>query len=141
MWDRYLLWYVARDCDRPGWNCAHNLIFLRFDSCGPISICRESWWQKAPDGLPYHIQIQANLLPGAEKEPADVLEKAIESLPFGDPNEAERQMREFRHWLDSEALRREEAFYAGQAQANSMSYASAALEDVQTQLNRLNETV
>ena len=126
--------------DLPGWNCIYDDIFLRFHGESRWTLCRHGIWREAPSGLPYRVFIEMKLLPGMEKETHEALCEAIESLPWGDPNQADQSTQVLRNWMDADYLHRQEEFYAPQVQANPMSYASSALSEVQTQL-RLLETI
>ncbi len=92
--------------DQPGWNCTYDEIGLCFDSPDVWYLRRESHWREAPSGLPYNVTIVMKLLPGVEKKSDEELCSLLNSLPWWDPNSADRLMWDARNWLDMEWLQK-----------------------------------
>lgn len=92
--------------DQPGWNCTYDEIGLGFDSPDIWHLRRESHWREAPPGLPYNVTIVMKLLPGVEKESDETLCGLMDSLPWWNPDSADRLLWDARNWLDVEWLQK-----------------------------------
>ncbi|MBE6921555.1 MAG: hypothetical protein E7465_00035 [Ruminococcaceae bacterium] len=96
--------------DLLGWNFTYDEIGLCFDSPGAWYLRRESHWREAPSGLPYNVTIVMKLLPGVEKKSDEELCSLLNSLPWWDPNSADRTLWDTRNWLDAEWLQKQAEF-------------------------------
>lgn len=96
--------------DQLGWNCIADAIGLGFDSPNTWHLCRESRWREAPTGIPYNVAIQMRLKPGVEKESDEALCGLFDTLPWWNPDEADREMWDARRWLDEDWLQKQAAF-------------------------------
>lgn len=94
--------------DQPGWNCTYDEIGLGF---GPdIHLYRDSRWREAPTGLPYHVTIKMQLLPGVERKSHEELCALMDSLPWWNPDSADRLLWDARNWLDADWLHQQAEF-------------------------------
>ena len=126
--------------DLPGWNCTYDEIGLCFDSLDVWYLRRDSHWREAPSGLPYNVTIVMKLLPGVEKESDETLCGLLNSLPWWDPNSADRLMWDARNWLDMEWLQKLAEFNESMHRKHPRSAAyEKALEEVLKQLCLLEE--
>lgn len=126
--------------DLPGWNCTYDEIGLCFDSPDVWYLRRESHWREAPSGLPYNVTIVMKLLPGVEKKSDETLCSLLNSLPWWDPNSADRLMWDARNWLDMEWLQKLAEFKDSMRRKHPRSDAyEKALDEVLKQLCLLEE--
>lgn len=126
--------------DQPGWNCTYDEIGLGFDSPDVWYLRRESHWREAPSGLPYNVTIIMKLLPGVEKESDEELCSLLNSLPWWDPNSADRTLWDARNWLDEDWLNRQAEFNDSMHRKNLCSDTyKKALDEVLKQLCLLEE--
>ena len=126
--------------DQPGWNCTYDEIGLCFDSPDLWYLRRESHWREAPSGLPYNVTIVMKLLPGVEKKSDEELCGLLNSLPWWDPNSADRLMWDVRNWLDEDCLQKQADFNNSMHRENPRIDAyEKALDEVLQQLSLLEE--
>lgn len=126
--------------DQPGWNCTYDEIGLCFDSSDLWYLRRESHWREAPSGLPYNATIVMKLLPGVEKKSDEELCGLLNSLPWWDPNSADRLMWDARNWLDEDWLQKQADFNNSMHRENPRNDAyEKALDEVLQQLSLLEE--
>ncbi len=131
---------IKNSHDQPGWNCTYDEIGLGFDSPDVWYLRRESHWREAPSGLPYNVTIVMKLLPGVEKESDEELCGLLNSLPWWDPNSADRLMWDARNWLDADWLQKQAEFHNSMHRKTPRSDAyEKALDEVLRQLCLLEE--
>ncbi len=126
--------------DQPGWNCTYDEIGLCYDSPDVWYLRRESHWREAPSGLPYNVTIVMKLLPEVEKESDETLCGLLNSLPWWDPNSADRTLWDARNWLDVDWLHRQAELNDSMHRKNPRNDAyEKALDEVLKQLCLLEE--
>lgn len=123
--------------NQPGWNCTYDEIGLGIDS-GVWHLYRVSLWREAPSGLPYHVAIVMKLLPGVVKESEETLCGLMDSLPWWNPDKADRLMWNARNWLDEDWLHRQAELNDSMHRKNPRNDAyEKALDEVLKQLSLL----
>ena len=127
--------------DQLGWNCTFDEIVLCSDRRLDVwYLRRESHWREAPSGLPYNVTILMKLLPGVEKKSDEELCGLLNSLPWWDPNSADRLMWDARNWLDADWLHQQAEFNDSMHRKNPRSDTyEKALDEVLRQLCLLEE--
>ena len=97
--------------DQLGWNRTFDEIVLCSDRRLDVwYLRREIHWREAPSGLPYNVTIVMKLLPGVEKKSDEELCGLLNSLPWWDPNLADRLMWDARNWLNADWLYQQAEF-------------------------------
>lgn len=124
---------------QPGWNGTYDEIGLGFDGMG-WHLCRTSRWREMPSGQNYHVNIAMKLLPGIEKESDETLCGLMSSLPWCNPDSADRLMWDARNWLDETWLHRQAELHDSMRRKNPRSDVyEKALDEVLRQLCALEE--